>query len=436
MTSVAGMAAAKGGLAVDVICIQACTHISSTEFFMKFPEAKIEKISSGASSPTAGYSYESASASPAIPVGAIPVNLYVGKRLLERVSAVVVPADHSVHFIGCGADNGLSHFPSGAVLELFGLQRGRNSVSCGSDALGFVEFSIFLWDASSRIVVVDVDGTLTRSSVRGYIETVFLGTYDYIHVGAVPFLLFLDKLGLKILYLSARPRSHLEETQTLLRNMTENGSYLPAGPLFTHDGGRMKTLYMELISETTASFKQSVLQEVSGVYRRVAAAGASGGSEHKPSGGGGGDAADMPRGSDGAAIADFVDTGYIYKCPFILGIGNKDTDARAYYCAGISLDKIFIMQKSGVVVTGGYIPLESDYLACSASRSAAIAAPAPSPDDIAAAGEAVKTIAAASTMIAASFVSYEDPNLLLHTKNLILASSKALNFGDQNNEGV
>ena len=39
-----------------------------------------------------------------------------------------------------------------------------------------------------RLAVVDVDGTLTRSDVRGYVETVYLGVYDYIHTGVVEFL--------------------------------------------------------------------------------------------------------------------------------------------------------------------------------------------------------------------------------------------------------
>jgi hypothetical protein len=40
------------------------------------------------------------------------------------------------------------------------------------------------------LVVVDVDGTLTRSDVRGYVETVYMGVYDYIHTGVVSYLNF------------------------------------------------------------------------------------------------------------------------------------------------------------------------------------------------------------------------------------------------------
>lgn len=38
------------------------------------------------------------------------------------------------------------------------------------------------------MAVIDVDGTLTRSDVRGYVETVFLGMYDYVHPGVARFL--------------------------------------------------------------------------------------------------------------------------------------------------------------------------------------------------------------------------------------------------------
>lgn len=41
---------------------------------------------------------------------------------------------------------------------------------------------------ADRMVVVDVDGTLTRSDVRGYVETVYLGMYDYVHSGVADFL--------------------------------------------------------------------------------------------------------------------------------------------------------------------------------------------------------------------------------------------------------
>lgn len=244
-------AAMKGAFAVDVVCVRA-TRMSTTEFLIKFPNS---------APPGTGKAMADSTMS---------VHIFCNKKICETLSASIDMASDKTVYFSESPDSELSHYPSERVLQAFSLQKGRNSVQCGNETLGYVEFSIFLWDAASRVVVVDVDGTLTRSNLRGYFETVFLGTYDYIHVGVVLFLLFLDKMGLRILYLTARPRSHVAETRELLRNMTEGGNYLPAGPLFTHRGGRMTTLYMELISESTASFKRSVMQEVADVYRRVA----------------------------------------------------------------------------------------------------------------------------------------------------------------------
>lgn len=252
MFSGSARAAAKGSYAVDVVCVSANGCISSSEFYIKFPAA----------APPPGERGRGAE---------VAVSFTSNGSPSGQIRAVIRPdSDKTVYF--AGFDDELTHFAPSDVLGAFNLRKGRNMATCGNSSLGFVEFSIFLWEATSRIVVVDVDGTLTKSNVRGYLETVFLATYGYIHVGVVLFLLFLDNLGLQILYLTARPRSHVQETRELLCNMTENGMYLPAGPLFTHRGGRMTTLYMELIAESTATFKHSVLTDISAVYRRVAAA--------------------------------------------------------------------------------------------------------------------------------------------------------------------
>jgi phosphatidate phosphatase LPIN len=45
------------------------------------------------------------------------------------------------------------------------------------------ESSLHLWSVNDDVVVSDIDGTITRSDVIGYIDTVQLGKYDYIHPG-------------------------------------------------------------------------------------------------------------------------------------------------------------------------------------------------------------------------------------------------------------
>lgn len=371
--------APKGSFAVDVICVCGGATLTATEFFVQFASAAF-----------LGDCEEDAS-----------VQFYCNEILAEGVQAALAQrASRTVYF---RSTVGLSRFATSDVLRCFNLRSGFNSMACGNELLGFVQFSLYLWEFESRVVVVDIDGTLTKSNIRGYVETVFLGTYDYIHVGVVLFLLFLDKLGLQILYLTARPRSHIDETRNLLRNMTENGVNLPAGPLFTHRGGRMTTLYMELISESTASFKHSVLLEVAELYRNV-------------------------------ALTKSVK--YSYKCPFFLGVGNKDTDATAYYSAGISITNILIMQRSGEVIAGGFIPQPSDYVAHQSSRAPINVALGP--DDEEATAAVVCSIKTVSALTKVAFSSYGDPRLLSYTKDLILSSSKVVSFGGyvhEENEG-
>ena len=241
------LAVAKGASASDVICIRSYRGMSSTEFLAKFQVNTKGSISQDK----------------------LKLNFYINKTLCHRVVDAVLGNDGTLNFL---TDGGQPHFPPSETLELLCLQEGLNEVSCGNNSFGFVSFSIFLWETYSRLVIVDIDGTLTRSSVRGYVETVFLGTYKYIHAGVVSLILFLHKMGLKFVYLTARPWDHMEETRSLLKNISEHGNYLPPGPLFTHRGGRMTTLFMELVSDTTADFKHSVLKDIANTYRRALSA--------------------------------------------------------------------------------------------------------------------------------------------------------------------
>jgi hypothetical protein len=184
------------------------------------------------------------------------------------------------------------------------------------------EVSIWTWSAADRAVVVDIDGTITRTSVWGYLQTVYLGSYEYIHSGCVTFLRHMHQLGYKILYLSARPLSHVCETRELLRGIQcEAGGAAPRGPLMTNRGGATSALYMEVVSQSTGDFKHSVLRNICDLFR--------------------------------SASPDSR-----YKCPFVWGIGNKLSDAEAYFCSGVPLSRILIVDGSGgkVIVGGGLKP--------------------------------------------------------------------------------
>lgn len=126
---------------------------------------------------------------------------------------------------------------------------------------------------------------------------------------------------------------------------------------------------------------------------------------------------------------EMADSVYSFKCPFILGIGNKVTDATAYYGAGVPIENILIMQKSGEVIAGGFIPLPEDCIVHRSSNT--LVAVDPSPDEVATASTIADSFAASSALNTITFTSYSDRNLLSYTKHLILSSSKVIGYGGQ-----
>jgi hypothetical protein len=261
------------------------------------------------------------------------------------------------------------------------------------------EVSVWTWSAADHVVVVDIDGTITRTSVWGYLQTVYLGSYEYIHSGCVTFLRHMHQLGYKILYLSARPLSHVVETRELLRGIQcEGGVAAPRGPLMTNRGGASSALYMEVVSQSTGNFKHSVLKNICDLFRAASP--------------------DRP-----------------YSCPFVWGIGNKTSDAEAYFCSGVPLSRVLIVDGSGgrVVVGGGLKPkpwMQQLHLQVASSPpppppTSALPPPPPppgSPDVNRAETPPTQTATATATAAAPTatttarvFSSYLDPELLQYT---------------------
>ena len=114
-----------------------------------------------------------------------------------------------------------STIPSSAILSALPLQYGGNKLlfkhmETGSE----IECILWMWTYKDKIMVVDIDGTITRSDVRGYIETVFMSYYQYCHKGVIEFFYTLEQvLHVKILFLTSRPIAHLQETRNLLNSL-------------------------------------------------------------------------------------------------------------------------------------------------------------------------------------------------------------------------
>ncbi|KAJ1411184.1 hypothetical protein B484DRAFT_423077 [Ochromonadaceae sp. CCMP2298] len=100
-----------------------------------------------------------------------PVLVYVNS-LLCPVTAHL--HSHYVHF----HDSPLppSRTPSPRLLGLMGLQLGANEIVCCL-AGGSKRFTVWVYAPSAKLVVMDIDGTITKSDISGYIQTVYLGMF-------------------------------------------------------------------------------------------------------------------------------------------------------------------------------------------------------------------------------------------------------------------
>ena len=132
---------------------------------------------------------------------------------LENITAFVA-ADLYVRFYD-SESRVVSRTPTSRLLAQFGLVGGKNSIICRNIATGvYKAFDVWLYDKDEQLVVVDIDGTITKSDITGYIQTVYMGVFSYIHDGVVPFLNILEETyNYRIIYLTSRPMAHLKETK-------------------------------------------------------------------------------------------------------------------------------------------------------------------------------------------------------------------------------
>ena len=215
-------------------------------------------------------------------------------------------------------------------------------------------------------MVVDIDGTITRSEVRGYIETVYMRYYQYCHRGVVEFFCALqEKLRLQILFLTSRPIGHYEETKKLLnslRNLNPDGSVvdefdegetkklsLPLGPVFANKHAIVVAAYRELILRASQEYKTDALYSVSNIFQMAYQEEYALGSglvfsgtrtnyfqqEDTKTG--------APVRASGAEAS--IGHGQKFEAPFVLGFGNKVSDAKAYEANGVIPCCVFLIDK-------------------------------------------------------------------------------------------
>jgi hypothetical protein len=112
-----------------------------------------------------------------------------------------------------------TYHPTSDQIKLLNLEFGRNEISFTVNSryqgAQTIITDIYLWNYDDKIVISDLDGTITRSDVLGHIFPMF--GKDWSHKGVVKLYNDIVKNGYKILYLTARAICQSDQTKFYLR---------------------------------------------------------------------------------------------------------------------------------------------------------------------------------------------------------------------------
>lgn len=193
---------------------------------------------------------------------------------------------------------------SSAELKSLNLKSGKNEVIFKVSGIDRqLEACIYLWDSKDKIIVSDIDGTITKSDVRGHLYN--LMGKDWTHSGIASLYSKLVKNGYKIIYLTSRPLGQSFATKNYLKQVTQDEHRLPDGPVMHNPDGVLEAIYQEIILKKPEEFKISCLRQIKNLFNG--------------------------------------------KNPYIAGFGNRITDVVTYKAMGIPENRIYTINGLGQI---------------------------------------------------------------------------------------
>ncbi|PPQ74365.1 hypothetical protein CVT24_000659 [Panaeolus cyanescens] len=192
-------------------------------------------------------------------------------------------------------------------LKSLGLREGANSITFSLSATGAVAATarIFVWDSTDRVVISDIDGTITKSDGLGHVFAM-IGR-DWTHVGVAKLYTDIVRNGYKIMYLTSRAIGQADATRDYLKGIKQNNYQLPEGPVIMSPDRLMASLHREVIMRKPEVFKMACLRDIQRLF------------------------------------------GESSRNPFYAGFGNRITDALSYRSVNVPSKRIFTIDSSGEV---------------------------------------------------------------------------------------
>jgi len=197
---------------------------------------------------------------------------------------------------------------SKAEVDELGLELGSNaavfSVTTRFQGTYTASCNIHLWRQNDRIVISDIDGTITRSDVRGMLLPL-IGASSWAQGEVVRLYNLIASNGYRLLYLSARSISQAADTKFYLEQLRQDGLSLPPGPLFLNPKSLLQAGRLEVIEKRPELFKIECLTKLRQLFA--------------------------------------------CSSPFFAGYGNRQNDLVAYEAVGIPRCRVFLINKMGIL---------------------------------------------------------------------------------------
>ncbi|XP_016354039.1 phosphatidate phosphatase LPIN1-like isoform X2 [Sinocyclocheilus anshuiensis] len=167
------------------------------------------------------------------------------------------------------------------------------------------EGTLYLWNWDDKIVISDIDGTITRSDTLGHILPT-LGK-DWTHQGIARLYHKVSQNGYKFMYCSARAIGMADMTRGYLHWVNERGTMLPMGPVLLSPSSLFSAFHREVIEKKPEKFKIECLTDIKNLF-------------------------------------------YPNTEPFYAAFGNRATDVYSYKEVGVPLNRIFTVNPKGELI--------------------------------------------------------------------------------------
>jgi len=204
-------------------------------------------------------------------------------------------------------------------LRSLGLEYGPNearfSITTKFQGTSWCSCHIYLFKYTEKLVISDIDGTITKSDVLGHVIPAIGG--QWAHAGVAELYTRIKENGYRIVYLSSRAIGQSHYTKSYLQSLAQGSKNLPDGPVLLSPTSVLMAFRKEVIERKPEEFKIACLSDLRTLFP--------------------------------------------VKHPFYAGFGNRETDVKSYAAVNIPPERILIINPSGDVRRADHIGFVSSY---------------------------------------------------------------------------